>query len=290
MKRSIKHLPKEKQSELNEIMAWVRENIPVHMIILFGSYARGDWVEDSYTQYGTTYEYKSDYDLLLVVDDENKARSNKYPLKLKRKISKNTQVQTPINVIYHGIDYLNSEIEDGNYFFTDILKEGIRVYNSRKYKLSRPRSLDHKNRLQKARQYFNRWFESANEFLIDYQNAFDRNSFNKAAFELHQAAEHYFMCLLLVRTDYKPKTHDLEELHYRSIRIDARFKTIFPRKTAEEKRLFNLLKKAYIDSRYKMGYTIDKEDLEYLGRQVLELKKTVQLVCEGWMEEEAGSE
>ncbi|MDZ7742775.1 MAG: HEPN domain-containing protein [Bacteroidota bacterium] len=281
MKRSVKHLPTEKQRELQEITAWVKENIPVHMIILFGSYARGNWVEDAYVEYGITYEYRSDYDLLLVVDDENTARTNKYPLKIKRKISKNTASDTPVNVIYHGIDYLNKEIEQGNYFFSDILKEGIRLFNSRKYKLSKPLSLDPEERLQKARQYFERWFESANEFMTDYYNAFDRGSFIKAIFELHQAAENYFMCLLLVRTDYKPKTHDLEELLYRSLKLDARFKTVFPRNTEEEKQLFNLLKKAYIDSRYKMGYEVKKEELEYLGRQVERLKGLVREVCLG---------
>jgi predicted nucleotidyltransferase len=30
------------------------------MIILFGSYARGTWVEDKYTERGNVYEYKSD--------------------------------------------------------------------------------------------------------------------------------------------------------------------------------------------------------------------------------------
>ncbi len=284
MKRSIKHLPSEKQAELSEITAWVKENIPVHMIILFGSYARGNWVEDAYVEYGITYEYKSDYDLLLVVDDEHSARTNKYPLKIKRKISRNTSADTPVNVIYHGIDYLNSEIEQGNYFFNDILKEGIRLFNSRKFKLSKPGSLKPEERLQKARQYFDRWFESANMFFKDFKFNFEDSDkgqqyLSKAIFELHQAAERYFMCLLLVRTGYKPKTHDLEELLYRSLKLDARFKTVFPRRNEEEKRLFNLLKKAYIDSRYKMDYEVKKEELEYLGRQVERLKGVVREVC-----------
>ena len=37
-------------------------------IILFGSYARGTWVEDGYVKAGITYEYKSDFDLLGSVD------------------------------------------------------------------------------------------------------------------------------------------------------------------------------------------------------------------------------
>ena len=36
------------------------------MIILFGSYARGTWVVDSYMEGHTTYSYQSDLDIMLV--------------------------------------------------------------------------------------------------------------------------------------------------------------------------------------------------------------------------------
>lgn len=36
------------------------------MVILFGSYAKGEQVEDIYSEKGTTYEYKSDFDILVV--------------------------------------------------------------------------------------------------------------------------------------------------------------------------------------------------------------------------------
>ncbi len=279
MKRSLKHLPLEKQNELNAIVNFVKETHAVDMIILFGSYARGDWVEDKYVENGTTYEYKSDYDLLFVVEDEEKANRPQFAKRLKRRILKNVETDTALNVIYHGIDYLNTEIEDGNYFFTDILKEGIRLYHSKKRTLSKPKPLSTKDRQNKAKLYFKKWFESANEFLIDFNNAFERASYNNAAFMLHQATERYYTTLLLVYIDYKPKTHDLEVLHNRSCRKDARFKTIFPRKTEEEERLFTLLKKAYIDSRYKMGYEIKKEELIYLGESVKALKELVEESC-----------
>ena len=65
MKRSLSHLPKHKQQELNEITSITKANPGVEMVILFGSYARGDWVEDIYTEGHITYEYKSDFDILI---------------------------------------------------------------------------------------------------------------------------------------------------------------------------------------------------------------------------------
>ena len=67
MKTSLEHLPVNKQEELSAIKEIILDCIPkTEMIILFGSYARGDWVEDVYQENGTTYEYISDFDILVV--------------------------------------------------------------------------------------------------------------------------------------------------------------------------------------------------------------------------------
>ena len=279
MKRSIRHLPPEKQHELNEIVSYVVESRSVEMIILFGSYARGDWVEDKYIENGTTYEYKSDYDLLFVVDSEEKAHRYKAAKKLKQKILKKVELSTSVNVIYHGIDYLNAELEEGSYFFTDILKEGIRLYHSKRFVLSKPKPLSLEDRIEKAELYFEKWLESANKFLKLYDFAFNENDLNEAAFLLHQSAERYYMTTLLVYTDYKPKTHDLSGLHVRTCKQNNRFKAIFPQQTEEEIRMFTLLKKAYIDSRYKIGYEIKKEELDYLSERVKQLRDLTEEVC-----------
>ena len=281
MKRSLKHLPLQKQNELNEIVSYVIETRSVEMIILFGSHARGDWIEDKYVENGTTYEYKSDYDLLFVVDSEEKAHRYKAAKRLRRKIVREVDLDTSLNVIYHGIDYLNAEIEDGNYFFNDILKEGIRLYHSKKFVLSKPKHLTLIDRIRKAELYFNEWSESANGFYRFYELGVKENNLKGAIFQLHQATERFYMTVLLVFTDYKPKIHDLEKLHIQACKQDARFKTVFPRQTEEEERMFTLLKKAYIDSRYKIGYEIKKEELEYLSSRVKLLRNLTEEVCKG---------
>jgi hypothetical protein len=61
--------------------------------------------------------------------------------------------------------------------------------------------------------------------------------------------------------------------------VDDRFKTVFPRSTPEEDRMFILLKKAYIDSRYKLDYTINREKLDYLGSNVKKLRELTEIAC-----------
>jgi uncharacterized protein len=279
LKTGIDHLPANRQSEIQEITDAIRHRFPAEMIILFGSFARGDWVEDRYTEDGIAYEYASDYDILVVVDAEVLAIRKESNKRWQTKLRRDTNLETSLNVIFHGIDYLNAEIENGNYFFMEILQEGIMLYDSGKFTLSHPKPLNTVDRKHKARLYFEKWFEAANEFLINFNNAFKRNSFINAAFELHQATERYYACILTVHIDFKPKTHDLEKLDRQASKLDCRFKTIFPRTTTGEERLFQLLKKAYIDSRYKLDYEVSKEDLEYLSERVEKLRDLTELAC-----------
>ncbi|WP_293300542.1 hypothetical protein [Allomuricauda sp.] len=53
------------------------------------------------------------------------------------------------------------------------------------------------------------------------------------------------------------------------------------KQTEEHKRLFELLKRAYIDARYNMKeYHITKGDLEYLSHKVLQLKQLTEEICQ----------
>lgn len=285
MKTGIDHLPADRQAEIGVITDAVRQRFPAEMIILFGSFARGDWVNDRYTENGTVFEYKSDYDILVVVDTEVLAIRKESNSHWQNKLRHDTGLDTPLNVIFHGIEYLNTEIGNGNYFFADILKEGIMLYDSNTFKLAAPKSLNASDRKYKAKLYFDKWFEDAEMFYLDYDTNFNRGLsdakyFRKAAFELHQATERLYACLILVFTDYKPKTHDLEKLDRQACKLDCRFKTIFPHENEEEERLFQLLKKAYIESRYKLDYQVTKEDLEYLSERVGKLRDLTQAACD----------
>ncbi len=69
--KRILTLPERKQQEIHQTVDVLLSAapVPVHFIILFGSYARGDWFDDCYVgDDGITYSYQSDYDLLVVVE------------------------------------------------------------------------------------------------------------------------------------------------------------------------------------------------------------------------------
>ncbi len=280
MKKSLSHLPKHKRDELKAVVKIINEMIDAEFIILFGSYARGDWVEDVYKgKDGTTYEYKSDYDLLVVVEDLPKYEYKGYRRRIKRKAWRSDACDTRISIIMHSVDEFKKAIKTGSYFFVDIKKEGILLHSSKRFRLPAVKELNAKQRKAKAETSFKNWFESANDFLFGFEKYLEAEKYKIAAFNLHQAAERFYHTILLVFTDYKPKLHDLVDLGVRVDRLSSKLKNIFPKKTEEEKRLFELLKRAYIEARYDMGYKITKEELEYLAGRVSKLQSMTEEVC-----------
>jgi predicted nucleotidyltransferase len=138
MKTSLSHLPQTKQEQILQIVEIIKEVAAPEKIILFGSYAKGKYVEHRYTgSDGTIYEYISDYDFLVVtkdspvkayeLDDEITTRAEK--------------IQPALNVEIHDIDYINEGLEFGQYFFSDIVKEGVLLYDTGTVHFAEPKEL-----------------------------------------------------------------------------------------------------------------------------------------------------
>ena len=284
MRRSLPRHSKHQTERLAKITEVIRKLVgdDLVMLILFGSYARGDWVDDRYMEGHITYTYQSDFDLLVVVEKRSQATQHaeaQLSDAVSRRLHRLGLDNPTSSVIVEDIKRLNKDLRRGSYFFTDIKKEGVLLYDSDRHKLVRRGKFDPKERQKYAREDYNHWFKSANEFLIDFQQAFDRRSNNNAAFMLHQATERFFTATILVFTNYKPKTHDIEKLDRQASNLHADFFTVFPRATQKQKHLFDLLKRAYIDARYKRDYKISKSELEYLAACVRKLQALTKKVC-----------
>lgn len=160
MKTTLSHLPEDKQEELKTLTKIIVEKVPAEMVILFGSHARGDWVED----FQEHTEYVSDYDILVITKDRKSAKDGEKWWDLNERINSNDE-QTSVTIIHHGIGFVNDKIERNEYFFVDILKEGIVLFDSEKFKLSEPKNMNPEERQKKAKEQFEPWFDSANNFL-----------------------------------------------------------------------------------------------------------------------------
>jgi len=279
MKTRPKHLPPHKKDELRRIVETIRAHQDVEMIILFGSHARGDWVEDEYEEDHITYGYHSDYDILIVTADKDRERDVNHDEKLKAALQPESK-GTRVNFIVHTIQHVNQMLAERRFFFMDILKEGFLLWDSGRYSLARPpKELPPEVMLRHAEEYFGEWMETGDQFMRGADFMVKDKALKLAAFLLHQASERYITCLLLVHTGYKPKEHDLDKLLAQAAGFDPRFGTVFPRNTSEEEHLFDLLRRAYVDARYSRSYSISEEELELIRRRLETLRVVTEDSC-----------
>src|SRR5687768_11445432 len=183
--------------------------------------------------------------------------------------------KTPVTLIVHDVKFVNHEIRIGQYFFADIVNEGVLLLDSRRVQLAKPKALNAHERLALAERNFINWFDSASEFWRGCRYYASRNLLKHAAFLLHQATERYYHAALLVFTGYKQRTHDIEALGKLAGEQHALLFEVLPKTEPEDKRLFDLLKKAYIDARYSMSYCITIDELSILQERVLLLAERV---------------
>jgi len=277
MKTAVDHLPNQKRKELQRVIEMLREEIDLDMLILFGSYARGDWVEDLDPE-TLQYRYQSDFDLLVVTETARQADKVEQNHQLAQRLAKAIH-RTPVSLIAEDILFINRRLRKSQYFYIDILREGILLYDSGKFQLAEPVEISLKERKKIAEEDFEYWFNNACEYFLDFQSPYRRGNYNNAAFLLHQITERLYGAILLVFTRYKPSTHDIEKLGQRIASIEPRFLAIFPRSTEEEKERFKLLRKAYVDARYKPSYTITKEEIDWLAERIRELRVLTEKLC-----------
>jgi len=163
MKTSIEFLPSNKRQELHAIVQAIRQYPEVEMIILFGSYARGKWIEE-YADDGVHFQYQSDYDLLVIVKTRSTSAQHRLEGDIMTVTQNMSEIKTPVSPIVHDIEFINRRLEKAQYFFSDIKKQGIILYNSGQLKLGEPRELSNKERYQLAKEDFLYNFQSAKDF------------------------------------------------------------------------------------------------------------------------------
>ena len=294
MRTDLEHLPAQKQRELERVVRLVFEEFEdalalathqwkkrgrIEKIILYGSYARGTWVDEPHTAKG----YRSDFDLLIIVNDKRLADRVTYWLKLEerfnRELAITETIRTPVNFIVHTLHEVNDGLAQGRYFFMDVARDGIALYQFDTSELHEPRPKTPTASLALAQEYFDEWFPGSMRKFKLSKDALDQAFLKEAAFLFHQTVESLYNCVLLVCTFYSPHVHNLNFLRAQAERLDGRLVFVWPRETRADAARFEKLKDAYVKARYAKHYTITPEELAWLGERVEELCSVVHEIC-----------
>jgi predicted nucleotidyltransferase/HEPN domain-containing protein len=279
MKNSLGHLPKNKQNELQEVVLVICKKCQdVEKIILFGSYARGNYKEAKDLRRDDKTGHISDYDILVVTSTKEIALNSTLWDKIS-KICGELNLTADPRIITHDIEALNIKLGKGQYFYSDIKKEGVLLFDTKNFELAEKRDLLPEELQEIAQEYFDYWFSRAGDFFDGYEYFFNKSKYCIGAFNLHQAVESCYKTIFLVFDNYNPNEHFLKILGKNSEKFHPLLKNIFPKNTEEEKERFRLLDYSYIGGRYDPDYYISKEDLEILVEYVKKLLQITEEIC-----------
>lgn len=271
MKRSIKRLPRRTQEELAVLQEVILSNLSkVRMMILFGSYARGEQViwDESYDERGVLTTYQSDLDILVICDTADPAKAElhvrsvvipKYDNLMQGRLH-----PTPPQIVVENTVGINRAIRRKHYFFYEIIKDGILFYDDGTFQLGKPGKLPFREIKQYAEEEYEGCFDMGESFLKSGQTAYKNGDFKYGSFELHQACERYFKAYLLVYSANRPKSHKLDVLEALAKNRSRVFASVFPKNTPEDKESFDKLCRAYIEARYNRLFAVSKGQYGYM--------------------------
>jgi predicted nucleotidyltransferase/HEPN domain-containing protein len=292
MKSSLDHLPEAKRRQLARALEILREEFDdalaegaaefkkkgrILKVILFGSYARGDWVDEVHTGKG----YRSDFDLLVIVNNRKLTDFTAYWNNAADRLLNDRMLKgIQVSLIVHSRREVNEELKRGKDFFCDIRQQGIVLYELDSEPLAEPRPISLQQQLEIAQEYYRERCSAARNFLILAQAAVDGDMKKEAAFLLHQAIEHAYSTVLLVLKNYGPPTHNLRSLRGFAEELDRSLADAWPQDRQRYVAWFNTINEAYVKARYSKHYQITDEALAFLVERTQVLHALVKKVCE----------
>lgn len=290
MKISLDHLPESKQRNVARIVEIIHEEFEdalreaksevkrrgrILKIILFGSYARGTWVDEPHTMKG----YRSDFDVLVIVN-ESRFAGFEYWDRATDRLNREPAIDAPVGVIVHSGRDVNNALRNAQYFFSDIRKEGVLLYEMDDRELAEPGILTPQQAVQVAADHFTQRFQASQNFLKVAKYSVSDGMLNEGAFLLHQSVEQVYATVLLVLTNYSPPSHNLKFLRMLGEDRDRRLIEAWPRDQHRYNAWFNVLNEAYVKARYSKHYEISEEALTWLMDRTEHLHGLVRAVCE----------
>lgn len=292
MRSDLHHLPEKQQHELERVrdtllagfeaakngggggtQAWRRGGM-VLKIILFGSYARGDWVDEPENG------YLSDFDLLIVVNNVKMTNIADYWWNSEDQILRDPSIGRTVNIIVHDLQEVNDALKRGEYFWTEIVREGVSLYSVPGHALATPQPMTPADAVDSAVKYQALWIKQIGDLLKGAEFYTQQGNRKLAAFSLHQAVEAAYACFLLVHTFYFPRSHNIKFLRSLAEDVDTRLVEAWPREQRSDRRRFELLKRAYVEARYSDQYDASADDLEWLMTRARHLRDLVADLCQ----------
>lgn len=251
-------------SQQEKLVSLILESVQPDIIYLLGASLYRRRSESIFCPTSPSSQYISDYYFLVLINNTNHRSLPQW----QDQIEQHCNTVIPVTIILLETAQFNDWLATGHLFARNVYHSATPVFEADNLSLSPvgPYSLDiEKKTLEKL---FRDGLNRSQEFLAGVDLFRVRKQYGLAVFMLHQATEQALGTLIKIGTGFHCCTHNIERLLRYAGMVSYQIPDIFPRKTDNEKRLFNFLQKAYIESRYREGYSIGFTDLLELTERV----------------------
>lgn len=249
---------------VNQLISLVEKVVIPDVIYLLGSASTKKTITSLFCPSGYETALGTDYFILVLLNDFREKSISQW----QDQIEQVCNVTIPVSCIVLETATFHQWLKIGHRFARLVAQFGTVIFNPQN--ISFPPTADYDPIVESStieRQY-RACLLKAQEFLAGADLYRIRKHHSLALFMLHQATEQSLGTILKTGMGYYCCSHNIERLLRYVSWVDGQVRDLFPMYTESEKRLFTLLQKAYIDSRYKEDYTAHYQDLVTITERV----------------------
>jgi len=263
-------------AQLKKVVAAVTTHVPAEKIFLLGAHIMSSCYDTIFTLPPPTTRQVLHY-YLLVLPESSQHRSNECWQDI---IEHHCRVATPVTAWVLQAAKFVQWLEAGQPFACRVYRDGFLCYDAGRVALPAPPPLDEKEAAVFLRRECMHYINRSAEFLHGAELYYLRRQYRPGVFLLHQSAEQAYIAINWQATGFRPMVHSLEKLHRYALAFSTTVDAVFPKNNEQEDHLFRLLQKAYVDTRYTSGYTIEGGELLCLMGRVGKLLEIAKESCE----------
>lgn len=246
-----------------ELVKIILEAVPADKIYFLGSTLMYRRTESIFMTDAPSCRYVGHYYVLVVTGDGQSLNVSQ------DKIENNCQNFIPVTTIVLRTDQFNQWVNEGHQFAQTVCRIAVLLHGENQSNSST--TIETLNKEDKV-EIFNQGLNKVTEFLAGADLFRIRKQNKMSAFMLHQAAEHALHTILKITTGLYFNTHNLDKLIRYCSMVSYNIADIFSRNNEKNERLFQLIQKAYIGSRYDKDYSIGTEELVIITDRIMTLK------------------
>ena len=230
---------------------------PAVRIFLLGTTQAKHRTASIFTSDTLQNETKEHYYVLVLVKRNREASYNC----VQEKIEAVCFPVSPVTAIVLDFEQFNSWLSEGHPFACRVTAKALVLFEDMSMSLADALAVDCEAEKKARETAYSQGLNKVEEFLAGVDLYRIREQNKMAAFMLHQAAESALLTILKISLGLTVNSHNLDKLARYCSLATSSVADILKRNSENEKRLFQLLQRAYIETRYREDYYINTPDL-----------------------------